>query len=1584
MKKHGSLNHIYRLVWSQVLKTWVAVAEHTKGRGKGKNSRSKLIASGLALASLATALPVALAGPVTLPSGAQVSAGSADVTRSGATLTVVENSQRAAINWQTFSIGSNATVDFIQPNSSAVILNRVIGTESSVIDGALHANGQVFLLNSNGVLFSKNASITTGGLVASTLMMSDADFMAGRSTFSASGTHASVINQGTLNADGGYVALLGNQVINQGTISAKMGTAIMASGDQISLNFNGNALVNVVINKGTLDALVSNQQAIYADGGAVVLTAKAADSILAGAVNNTGEIRAETIAGSAGKILLLGTDGAVNVGGTLDVSAPVSGNGGHIETSGASVHVADNAHITSAAKMGLAGSWLIDPNDFTIAASGGDITGAALNAALGAGNVTIATTSGSASCTGASCGLGTAGSGNINVNDTTNPVTWSAHVLTLNAYNNININAPMYGSGTAGLALWFGQGAIAAGNLSSYNVNAPVNLASSGSFSTRLGSNGSTVNYTIVTGLGAATDAATAPGTMTLQGMAATASLSGNYVLGANIDACLTGGTCASGATAAWNSGAGFTPIGTVFSHPFTGTFDGLGHVISNLSINRPATSGVGLFGYGGGSSIVRNIGLQNVNVTGSNGTGALVGYGYGLVSNAYATGTITGTAGSYGTGGLVGYFGGTIFNSYTSGTVNGNGDVGGLVGTTNGPTNSISNSYSTATVTGITAVGGLVGYQYGSSSTINNSYSIGAVAGTTNVGGLVGQKYNGTAPNSYWDTTTSGQPASAAGTGLTSAQMQTPSFLTGLNFTATPGANGNNWVIVNADGTIATPGSTTQGATFPMLASEYATTISNTHQLQLMAMDLTASYTLGQNIDASATGGTLSDVWFGSSFIPIGHPGGRFTGSFDGLGHTISNLTVNLPSTNYVGLFGYGASQGISNVGLIGASVTGNNNAGGLIGFNFSGTISNSYASGVSVTGGQWVGGLVGTNYGTVSNCYAAGTVNGSNGHVGGLVGSNSDYYGPAGTITNSYAAVNVTGSGFYVGGLAGVNGNNAIISNSYATGNVNGSGLNNVGGLVGNNDATATISNSYAAGAVSTVSNTNVGGLIGANYGTVSNSFYNRTVNPGLVGLGYDGTNTNPPDVAGAVWGLSSTAMQTQASFTSATGTGANGNGATGPGNAPAWDFTSAPVWRIVTSVNNSFPCLAWTPTCLATATPIYLDLISGSSIYGSAPAISAVFDTSPIYGNGSVIANATVAAVGMAGWSGAPTATSGVNSYTITPVISGISSVNSAYTLFAGNAASWNVTARPVTLTGSATYDGLTAVNGSQLSVSNTVNGDQLTVGGSGILAGANAGSESLSGLSGLTLNNANYTLSGATGVVTVAKAALTVTASNAVKMAGQSVTLSAFTSTGLVDGQTIGNVTETSAGAAAGAAATAGAGPYLIVPVAASGGSFNPANYTISFVDGYLTVTPAAPVAQSLPPDLGNPVAAALLAGQANDDTVFTRPAPLNGQQTGIVGAGFAPAQLTAVFGTDAQLAIISSPAATELSQVVTMSQARSMLQTASADAGSGSSSDASSPTEIRVPVSRNSLAEIVNGGVKLPSGVEQQLFVVKAQ
>src|SRR5207237_7340740 len=122
-----------------------------------------------------------------------------------------QSSQNVAINWQSFGIGLTETVRFVQPNSSSVALNRVLGSDPSSILGHLSANGKVFLVNPNGILFGEGAQVNVGSLVASTRDISDSDFMSGNYKFEGAG-NGTILNQGSINADGGYVALLGAKV----------------------------------------------------------------------------------------------------------------------------------------------------------------------------------------------------------------------------------------------------------------------------------------------------------------------------------------------------------------------------------------------------------------------------------------------------------------------------------------------------------------------------------------------------------------------------------------------------------------------------------------------------------------------------------------------------------------------------------------------------------------------------------------------------------------------------------------------------------------------------------------------------------------------------------------------------------------------------------------------------------------------------------------------------------------------------------------------------------------------------------------------------------------------------------------------------------------------------------------------------------------------------------------------------------------------------------------------------------------------------------------------------------------------------
>jgi hypothetical protein len=328
----------------------------------------------------------------------------------------------------------------------------------------------------------------------------------------------------------------------------------------------------------------------------------------------------------------------------------------------------------------------------------------------------------------------TSGSGDIYVNDA---VSWSSgKTLTLNAYNNIYINKAIDASGGSGgkLALLGGQGTTDGGD-SSYAVNAKVSLQAGANYSTKFGTNSTTRNYTVITLLGGAGDEANST-TNSLQGISKVSKLGGYYALGADIDA---------SSTSDWNGGSGFVPIGLEpipnNQYLFNGRFDGLGHTITGLTINRSATDRVGLFGGTGLSAQIRNVGLLGGSFSGRSNVGGLVGYNAGKIRGSYVTGDVTASADTV--GGLVGYNSGSITNggigpgNYATGKVSGPTRVGGLVGWNAG---NIDSAYATGSATGADggyALGGLAGYNEGG---LSNSYATGNVSGNGayNVGGLV------------------------------------------------------------------------------------------------------------------------------------------------------------------------------------------------------------------------------------------------------------------------------------------------------------------------------------------------------------------------------------------------------------------------------------------------------------------------------------------------------------------------------------------------------------------------------------------------------------------------------------------------------------------------------------------------------------------------------------------------------------------------------------------------------------------------------------------------------------------------------
>jgi len=191
-----------------------------------------------------------------LPTGGTLTGGQATIAQSAGTMEINQSSNRAAIDWQSFNVGSSAQVNFVQPSASSVILNRVSGANASQIFGQINANGQVFLSNPSGVTFAPGASVNVGGLVATTLDIDSEDFMAGINRFIRNGTTASVVNEGTIRvAD--YAALLAPAVRNDGIILAQnRGTVALASGDVIELQIDSSgSLLDIQVSATSVAAM---------------------------------------------------------------------------------------------------------------------------------------------------------------------------------------------------------------------------------------------------------------------------------------------------------------------------------------------------------------------------------------------------------------------------------------------------------------------------------------------------------------------------------------------------------------------------------------------------------------------------------------------------------------------------------------------------------------------------------------------------------------------------------------------------------------------------------------------------------------------------------------------------------------------------------------------------------------------------------------------------------------------------------------------------------------------------------------------------------------------------------------------------------------------------------------------------------------------------------------------------------------------------------------------------------------------------------------------------------------------------------
>lgn len=600
-----------------------------------------------------------------------------------------------------------------------------------------------------------------------------------------------------------------------------------------------------------------------------------------------------------------------------------------------------------------------------------------------------------------------------------------------------------------------------------------------------------------------------------------------NFIQTANIDA---------SASATWNEGAGFSPIGSENS-AFTGNYDGQGFTIDSIYINRAETDYVGIFGYGMFDTI-QNLAVTNAYVTGGTYTGALIGRMHGAVAKScYTSGSVIGTSN---VGGLTGRnWDGLIRNCYSTASVEGNDIVGGLVGEYKG---TITNCYATGLVKGVSQIGGLIGNEATADSYIvSGSYFISEINGATidSVLGMGKPLAEMMMDTSYatWNLADTFEITNGVTLPRIKVLANGPVILqTALEVckagvehkdTLTVIAMDNETLTIELvkfpEGMIITNNvitwtpSTTAYDTIVVKASDGAG-VATYYSYNLTTTNLDGSGTADMPFEIATAADLVelmnTSLFWSSYFVqtadidlssvadysPIGSSSIPFEGSYSGKGFTLSGLSINSDLSTItssdkffnIGLFGKIEGATIDSVRLVNSFIAGMESVGALVGYSTSSTISNCYSN-ATVSGTFNTGGLVGyAKASTISKCYNDGNVNGrvyfdmdygisiTPNWTGGLVANLRD----ASVIEYSYSTAKVDGefeTGTYIGGLVGYL-KSASVFNSYATGAV--FGKKYVGGFVGGadrGDDAPVIENCYSIGFVSTSSTSNVGGFDG-----------------------------------------------------------------------------------------------------------------------------------------------------------------------------------------------------------------------------------------------------------------------------------------------------------------------------------------------------------------------------------------------------------------------------------------------------------------------------------------------------------------------
>ena len=1203
----------------------------------------------------------------------------------------ITNTPNTIINWQSFSIHAGEITRFIQQNGNSAVLNRITGQDPSKILGSLESNGKVFLINPNGIVFGQGAKVDVNGLVASSLGMSNEDFLSGKRQFTAGGVAGGVSNAGVINAGkGGQVLLIAPNVENTGIITAPNGEVILAAGRSVQLADPGNPDLRVLVSAPQDQALNLGQ--IIAQGGSIGM---------AGAlVSQRGVLNANSaVVGENGRIMLKASGKAVLEAGSVTSATGAAGKGGEIAVLGDQVGLFGDARVDASGATGggtvlLGGDYqgknaavqnarqVVVNKDASIAADATD---------RGQGGKVIVWGTESAQVHGSISARGGVHGGDGGFVET------SGHSL---AVDGIRVDTgTRAGSGRRGTWLLdpFDIDVIAGSGASLGEVDSFLDPPASGtsSVSADLISNATSdvllqaqhdINFKaaiaiVKSGVGLKAQAGnkiTVEQAITTNG--------GAIFLSANDNA----GSTAQGAPAVLNIGAAISSQGGKV------TLTGADVVFSASGSLNVA---------GGDAELRANRFEGNISLNGSGGQirgeGAL---GQTLLLQADNMQLLGGVAfgGAAGNGSVRLQVESEVLHRQ----INLGSKAGGKLSLSSADLNAIS--------AGVVSLGNT-----GMTGKIASDQAL-AIAGP---GQLRLETANAIALDQGFSTT--GDLTLLAGTTLSAAGA--------LAVDGSFVLDGGNWVQNGAT----LPGFSARsfvigsGATFLRVAGGDGGTsapylIADIYGLQgVGSLGLGNSYRLAGNIDASGTANWNG----GKGFIPIAGGGAAYSGVFDGAGFAIGNLAIDGRTYDSpVGLFGTLQGGTLRNLTLAGGSVAGNANVGALVGNVLGGTIDN-VSSSAAVSGQRNVGGLVGSNGGMISASGASGAVSGLNsdaaGSIGGLVGLNQT----GASITASMASGAVTGTRAMVGGLVG--NNEGAVAQSYATGAV--SGAANIGGLVGRNGGS--ISNAYATGAVGAAANSdpaliheNLGGLIGWSVAgsSASNVYSSGAVSGNGFAAGTAGGVVGRADTGAAVsfafWNYETAGIQMDQGGASGRTTAQMQQ----QGSFNGYDFSS--VWRIYDGYT--------TPMLKAFLKPLQVNVTDNASGKVYDGQLAAFLGTIGYVG----LLDGDTGVNGSLGYGNALN----VGNYNLTGLWS------TKYDITLGGTTTFAITPRVLTVSmggNGKVYDGTLGYDGASFVLGNVVTGDNISISGSAAFLDKNAGSGKAVHASGLVLGGnelGNYSL------------------------------------------------------------------------------------------------------------------------------------------------------------------------------------------------------------------------------------------------